>query len=294
MARIRSIKPEFFVDEDLQDLEAENPGKFCMLVFAGLWGHCSRFGVFEWRPRTLKLSILPFLNYDLAETLCLLEKAGFIARFFVDGREYGHVRSFEMHQRISGKEALSSPVLPLPPGNGIGEAPGNTVGESSEGEKGNTGEAPGKHPESQERKGKEREKERDITGGGGDTAREAVVEEEQGGAIEQEVQRIVAMHRSVCGLSSLPPVAIVRAILQGGQVVSLIDDVYQVHGGDVPKYRQRNIVERLTALRDGTGERASPAGQRRVAGVSTRMSASERRMRSTVQSAREFAGGKDD
>ena len=72
MARIRTVKPDFFRDEDLQDLERANPGKYTMLVFEGLWGHCDKNGNFEWKPRTLKLDILPFLDFDMADTLEVL------------------------------------------------------------------------------------------------------------------------------------------------------------------------------------------------------------------------------
>lgn len=44
MARIRTIKPEFFRHEGLQDLEQANPGAYAMLVFAALWGHCDKHG----------------------------------------------------------------------------------------------------------------------------------------------------------------------------------------------------------------------------------------------------------
>jgi len=152
MARIRSIKPEFFIDEDLQDLEAAQPGAYCMLVFAGLWGHCSKDGVFEWKPRTLKLHILPFLPFEMADTLAILESAGFVRRFVCDDREYGYIPTFETHQRISGKEAQQSPKYPLPDQGVTGEAPGKHPG--------STGEVTEKLPGAQERKGKERNKER--------------------------------------------------------------------------------------------------------------------------------------
>lgn len=115
MARIRTVKPDFFRHESLQDLEAENVGKYPMLVFGGLWGHCDKAGRFEYRPRTLKLDILPFLPFDMAETLELLCDAGFIERYEVDGKEYGLIASFQDHQRIGGKEATEPEKYPEPP-----------------------------------------------------------------------------------------------------------------------------------------------------------------------------------
>lgn len=114
MARIRSIRPEFFRHEGLQDLASKH-GAHVMLVFAGLWGHCDKSGRFECRPRQLKLDILPFLDFDMAETLSVLEVAGFIQTYSVNGKSYGFIETFVKHQRISGKEALEPSKLPEPP-----------------------------------------------------------------------------------------------------------------------------------------------------------------------------------
>lgn len=153
--RIRSIKPDFFIDEDLQDAELAHPGKYVMLVFAGLWGNCDKQGVFEWRHRSLKLHILPFLDFDLAETLEILRDGGFIVRFESGGKIYGFIPTFGKHQRITGKEAQEPPRFPDPP---TGKQPGNCeekVEELPGKNQGNTGET----PETTGREGKGREKE---------------------------------------------------------------------------------------------------------------------------------------
>lgn len=163
MARIRTVKPEFFRHEGLQDLEAANVGKYPMLVFEGLWGHCDKAGRFEWRPRTLKLDILPFLPFDMAETLGLLADAGFIERYEVGGKAYGLVKSFAEHQRLSGKEAQEPEKFPEPSvktRGSVGECPGE--------ETGSNGEATGKHPVAQEGKGREEERKEEGKEGGAD------------------------------------------------------------------------------------------------------------------------------
>jgi len=149
MARIRTVKPSFFRHEGLQDLEAANPGKYPMLVFEGLWGHCDKAGRFEWRPRMLKLDILPFLNFDMTETLNLLVASGFIRRYSADGGEYGVIPSFEDHQRINGKEAQEPEMYPAPP---------ETDSEASVNKRGSTGEA----VETTGREGKGRGREEDV------------------------------------------------------------------------------------------------------------------------------------
>lgn len=153
MARIRTIKPDFFRHEGLQDLEVANPGAYTMMVFAGLWGHCDSKGRFEWRPRQLKLDILPFLPFDMATTLSLLESANMVRRYSVGGKEYGEIQTFEKHQRLSGKEATEGEKHPEPPKT-TSEATGKQQGSNRE------------IPESQEGKGKGKEEEREGKGNG--------------------------------------------------------------------------------------------------------------------------------
>jgi hypothetical protein len=114
MARIRNVKPDFFRHEGLQDLEKANPGKYPMFVFEGLWTKCDRQGVFEWKPRSLKLDILPFLDFCMEETLKILETAGYVQRYVVDGKEYGIIQTFRKHQVISRAEQGNINVFPLP------------------------------------------------------------------------------------------------------------------------------------------------------------------------------------
>jgi len=149
MARIRTIKPEFFRHEKLQDLALEH-GAEVMLVFQGLWGHCDKLGRFEWRPRLLKLDILPFLHFDMADMLGILESAGFVRRYSVDGREYGVIDSFVEHQRIGGKEAQDPEKHPQPP---------IKAGEEAGKQRGSNGEAIGIAGREGNRKGIGREKE---------------------------------------------------------------------------------------------------------------------------------------
>ena len=114
MARIRTIKPEFYRHEELQNLELQHKGKYPMFVFAGLLNHCDKNGVFPWKPKILKLDILPFLKFDMEDTLNILETAGQIVKFTEKNKEYGFIQTFLQHQRISGKELQEEAKYPLP------------------------------------------------------------------------------------------------------------------------------------------------------------------------------------
>jgi hypothetical protein len=112
MARIRTVKPEFFRHEGLQGLEVTHPGAYPMLVFEGLWTLADKLGQFEWKPRHIHLDVLPFIDFDMLETLDILEGFGLIARYEVKGKQYGIIKTFKTHQRISGKEGTDPPRFP--------------------------------------------------------------------------------------------------------------------------------------------------------------------------------------
>lgn len=110
--RIRSIKPEVHLDEELWDLEQET-GLPIFRSFTGLWNCSDREGRFEWRPRPLKAAILPYWEGDFSRVLHALSTRGFIQKYEVSGREYGLVRTFTRHQVINNREEPSK--LPTPP-----------------------------------------------------------------------------------------------------------------------------------------------------------------------------------
>lgn len=114
MARIRTIKPDFFRHEALQDAEIANPGKYPMMVFAGLWVIADREGRFEWRPRRIKLDVLPFLDFDMEQTMSILEAEGLIHRYEHSGETYGAITSWDRHQIVGRDEPPSE--IPTPSG----------------------------------------------------------------------------------------------------------------------------------------------------------------------------------
>jgi hypothetical protein len=111
MARIRTIKPEFFKHSGLFDAEQET----CLpvrLAFAGLWTCCDREGRFKWRPRELKIGILPYDELDFPRVLDALVTRGFVQRYEVNGENYGSIPSWHSHQVINNREAQSQ--IPAP------------------------------------------------------------------------------------------------------------------------------------------------------------------------------------
>lgn len=112
MARIRTIKPDFFRHESLFEAEKET-GLPLRLAFAGLFCCADREGRFSWKPRTLKLDVLPYDDIDFSRVLDALVARGFVVRYSSGGDEFGVIPTWSKHQVINNREAAST--IPQPP-----------------------------------------------------------------------------------------------------------------------------------------------------------------------------------
>ena len=106
MGRIRTVKPELLIHEELQELEIKTKLPV-MLVFIGLFTQADREGRFRWKPRILKLAILPFMPFDMEMAMNGLHSAGFIRKYEVDGEVYGDIPTFSDHQVVNAHEKKS-------------------------------------------------------------------------------------------------------------------------------------------------------------------------------------------
>lgn len=114
MARIRTIKPEFFRHVGLYDAEKET-GLPLRVAFAGLWTVADREGRFRWEPRNLKLDVLPHDDVDFSRVLDALGTRGFVVKYQVGDSTFGAIPSWERHQVVNNREIVS--VIPAPPKN---------------------------------------------------------------------------------------------------------------------------------------------------------------------------------
>lgn len=103
MARIRTIKPEFFLHDGLADLSALH-----RLLFIGLWTQADREGRMDDRPKRIKAAILPYDECNVDEMLDDLQAGGFIARYQIEGVAYIEVSGFGRHQLPNRDEAPST------------------------------------------------------------------------------------------------------------------------------------------------------------------------------------------
>ena len=99
MARIRTIKPEFWLDEDLSELSCETH-----MFAAALLNHCDDEGYFKANPKLLHAQIFALRDLDGTITVLVqnLENIGYLTVFTgTDGKKYGHVTNFNKHQTIN-------------------------------------------------------------------------------------------------------------------------------------------------------------------------------------------------
>jgi hypothetical protein len=109
MARIRSIKPGFFSNEDLADLSPWH-----RLCFIGLWTLADREGRLEDRPRRIKAMLFPFdRDVDVDQLIADLAQKAFVVRYVTDGVACLAIPTFLRHQRPKTDEHPSA--LPAPP-----------------------------------------------------------------------------------------------------------------------------------------------------------------------------------
>lgn len=110
MARARNIKPSFFMNEDLAELDFG-----VRLLFVGLWTLADREGRLEDRPKRIKRELFPSDNLDIDSALNRLEEFDFIKRYKFEEFSVIAIKKFSEHQSPHGTEKDSQ----LPDENGL-------------------------------------------------------------------------------------------------------------------------------------------------------------------------------
>lgn len=111
MARIRTIKPEFFAHEAMASLPPH-----ARLLALGLLCLADREGRLRWLPAQILGNVFPFEpDTDIDHLRRGLEAIGYLHTYQNDGKTFCHVRNFGKHQRISGTELKAKVFTPPPP-----------------------------------------------------------------------------------------------------------------------------------------------------------------------------------
>jgi hypothetical protein len=122
VARIRTIKPEFWRDENLSSLCPE-----AALLAIGLLNHADDEGYFNANPKLVESDVFPLRDLEKSTAALMddLHKIGYIEIYCgSDGKRYGHIVNFSKHQVISKKNHSkikpllsgddSSKIIPVP------------------------------------------------------------------------------------------------------------------------------------------------------------------------------------
>lgn len=107
MARIRSLKPEFWDDRKL----ARSTSRDARMLYMGLWNQADEHGRTNGDPLWIKGRVFSYeddLDVDAVdELLTELVAAGRVVRYVVDGDPYLFLPKLEKHQRLEPGKAAS-------------------------------------------------------------------------------------------------------------------------------------------------------------------------------------------
>lgn len=109
MARIRTIKPEFWDDEKLADIPVQ-----ARLVFVGTWNFADDFGVLVNSAKYIKSKLFPYdetlREHQVKTWLDALINARMLIPFECENKSYLFIRTFNSHQLIDKRYTKS--ILP--------------------------------------------------------------------------------------------------------------------------------------------------------------------------------------
>lgn len=109
MARLRTLKPDYYLDEGLSEVSLE-----AHFLLSGLWTIADRAGRLEDRPRRIKVQVFPYRDVDVDKALGELAASGYVVRYEADGKRLLQVADWERDQRPHFKEPPSQ--FPAPGG----------------------------------------------------------------------------------------------------------------------------------------------------------------------------------
>jgi len=121
--RSRNIKPGFFKNDRLAELEP-----LARILFAGLWCMADRAGRLEYRPKKIKVELLPYDNCDIEILVKGLAKAEFVTIYKVEENSYIEINNFLKHQTPHIKEPGS--IIPAPDKNQTSTSPAHLIPDS--------------------------------------------------------------------------------------------------------------------------------------------------------------------
>lgn len=103
MARIRTIKPEFWTSEQVTECSLS-----ARLLFIGMWNFADDGGNLAASVKTAKMQIFPADNIDIAPLVHELLSVGLLVEYRINDRNYWHITGWK-HQQINRPSPLKHP-----------------------------------------------------------------------------------------------------------------------------------------------------------------------------------------
>ncbi len=100
MARIRTIKPDFWTDETLSECSVS-----ARMLFIASWTFADDHGSLERSAKQLRAQAFPYDDLDCEVLIRELLAAGVLIEYEVDGKKYLHIKGFDKHQKVN-RESL--------------------------------------------------------------------------------------------------------------------------------------------------------------------------------------------
>ncbi len=105
MARIRTIKPDFWTDERLTECSLS-----ARLLFIGLWNFADDAGNLQRSARKLKMQIFPADTIDCEPLIQELMTHGVLREYSVNGENFLNIKNFAKHQIVNRPSKSNIPV----------------------------------------------------------------------------------------------------------------------------------------------------------------------------------------
>ena len=96
MARIRTIKPDFWTSEALSECSVS-----ARLLFIGTWNFADDYGNLERSSKRIKMQIFPADSIDVEPLIQELITHGLLIEYSVSSKKYLHIPGFKDHQVIN-------------------------------------------------------------------------------------------------------------------------------------------------------------------------------------------------
>lgn len=95
MARLRTVKPEFWTDERVGEVSVT-----ARLLFIATWNFADDHGGLDRSSKQLKAQAFPYDNIDCEPLVQELLNARLLIEYEVGGKKYLHIKGFRTHQKV--------------------------------------------------------------------------------------------------------------------------------------------------------------------------------------------------